>query len=162
MKLVSIPRTEFSATVWEVKVMQAVSFFKSIDRAAVFWINLSILLRCIYNITSSFGAIILNMSQILHDETNVEQWSNVKVSENTAELCSRGLTNLRPVETWINYPEFLSIYEGHMLASDLSGQPEPVLEVKGGLMTVVAAINMSCQSKLNKHPLWTRLLRALV
>lgn len=87
---------------------------------------------------------------------------HLKSAKDPAGRCLWGLSKLWPLETWSGGPEFLSFPQKHWPASDFNDHFESALEVGDGFITNVVAKPLSFLPRLNRYPLWMRLLRVLI
>ena len=110
LKMVTIPRLEFTAAVVSVKVGKMLCQELQYEHVEeIFWTDGKVVLGYIKNDSKRFHVFVANHIQQIRDQTSPSQWRHVKTKCNPADDASCGITAKELVESsrWISGPEFL-------------------------------------------------------
>ena len=103
-KYVSIPRLELTTATLSIKISQLIkrelelNYVTSIREH--FWTDRQVVLGYVNNESKRFKVFVANRVQLIHDNSNTNQWHYVDTNSNPADDASRGLdvTNTKKVQ----------------------------------------------------------------
>ena len=110
VKYVSIPRLELTAATLSIKMLQIIKRELELhDVTSIrknFWTDSQVVLGYINNESKRFKVFVANRVQLIHDNSNTNQWHYVDTKCNPADDASRGL-DVTNIQRWYNSPAFL-------------------------------------------------------
>ena len=127
VKAMTTPRLELQAAVLAAKMANTLKHELSIEVSGTYyWTDSTIVLCYIRNKSKRFKPFVANRLQIIHELTDVNNWSHVAGKENPADIASRGSTpnHTRWVQNNIQTKTLLKHFfpnntkKGHLLSGD--------------------------------------------
>ena len=110
VKYVSIPRLELTAATLSIKMLQIIKRELELhDVTSIrkhFWTDSQVVLGYINNESKRFKVFVANRVQLIHDNSNTNQWHYVDTKCNPADDASRGL-DVANIQKWYSSSAFL-------------------------------------------------------
>ena len=103
-KYVSIPRLELTTATLSIKISQLIKRELELNHVTSirehFWTDRQVALGYVNNESKRFKVFVANRVQLIHDNSNTNQWHYVDTKSNPADDASRGLdvTNTKKVQ----------------------------------------------------------------